>query len=145
VTRKTLRTLLEAIAPAVTAIIEKRERHVEAKIEKCVEEKVEAVRHVIAAEIKQQVTVRRASERTVVIAFNDGTPIGEIYLEGMTIDKGVYQYGRRYAKGDQVSHGGSFWTAQEATSAVPGGRGDHSPARAWRLSEKRTDSRDGAR
>jgi integrin beta 3 len=77
-------------------------------------------------------------ERTFTLCFKDGTPIegGVITFDGLLLDRGVYQHDRPYVRGDVVSHGGSLWIAQEPTSAVPGGRGDGVPARAWRLAVK---------
>lgn len=55
------------------------------------------------------------------------------------IDRGVYQAGTNYVRGDAVTWGGSLWIAQRDTSAKPGNGDDD-----WRLAVKKgRDGRDG--
>jgi integrin beta 3 len=51
------------------------------------------------------------------------------------IDRGVWESGRAYQRGDAVSWGGSLFIAQQATAAKPGTAEEDS--RAWRLAVKR--------
>jgi hypothetical protein len=111
-TRKTLRRILQKIAPGIKTAIDT------AVAAKSVERSVEI------ADLRDRLTALEARNEVIT-------------LDGLLIDRGVYQHDRPYAKGDVVTHAGSLWIAQEATSAVPGGRGDNVPARAWRLARKR--------
>jgi integrin beta 3 len=66
----------------------------------------------------------------------DGNNCGEIKT-GIPLDAGVWSEGRAYVAGDSVSHGGSMFIAQKATSEKPGKSDD------WRLAVKRgADGRD---
>lgn len=65
-----------------------------------------------------------------------GDNCGEIKT-GIPLDAGVWTEERAYVVGDTVSHGGSMWIAQKATSEKPGRSDD------WRLAVKRgADGRD---
>jgi integrin beta 3 len=67
-------------------------------------------------------------ERRKEFAFNFPVPI----------ERGVYEGGRLYQRGDIVSFGGSFWIAQRDTKAYPETNKD------WRLAVKRgRDGKDG--
>lgn len=78
-------------------------------------------------------------ERTATLKFAQGERTEEFPLvfRGTTIYRGVFQPERKYETGDQVTFGGSTWTAMRETEAEkPDGSND-----AWLLSAKR--GRDG--
>jgi integrin beta 3 len=54
-----------------------------------------------------------------------------VFKSPIVLDRGVYQAGRTYEKGDGATYGGSFWIAQDATSEKPG-----DGATKWRLAVK---------
>jgi len=74
--------------------------------------------------------------RAFTLRFERGDRVKEFTFEvPVVIDRGVYSQGREYAPGDGVTWGGSYWIAQEKTTAKPdSGEG-------WRLAVKR--GRDG--
>lgn len=89
----------------------------------------------------EEAVAEHDGERTVTLVRKDGSRLGTITLP-IPIDRGVWKPGTWYGKGDGVTWGGSFWLAQEATSAKPGEAGADS--RAWRLAVKRgTDGKPG--
>ena len=61
----------------------------------------------------------------------DGSPLPGVFTSPVVLDRGVYQAGRTYAKGDGVTFGGSSWIAQDATHEKPG-----DGATKWRLAVK---------
>ena len=72
-------------------------------------------------------------ERTVRLLFKDGTPVeGGVLVLPITIDRGVYEPGKTYERGDGVTHDGHFWIAQDETTEAPG-----DGAKSWRLSVRR--------
>jgi hypothetical protein len=75
-------------------------------------------------------TLEQVDERTARILRADGSELGRLTFSTV-LDRGVYQAGRTYAKGDGVTFGGSFWIAQDATAEKPG-----DGATKWRLSVK---------
>jgi len=84
-------------------------------------------------------------ERTHTISFTrDGVVVRQVsWSVPYVLDRGVYQAGKTYVRGDGVTLGGSFFIAQQTTDARPesGGGG-------WRLAVKRgaegKAGRDGA-
>jgi hypothetical protein len=89
----------------------------------------------------EEAVAEHDGERTVTLVRKDGSRLGTITLP-IPIDRGVWKPGTWYGKGDGVTWGGSFWLAQEATSAKPGEMSADS--RAWRLAVKRgTDGKPG--
>jgi integrin beta 3 len=73
-------------------------------------------------------------ERRVTLRFVQGDRIQEHTLVfPFQLDRGVYQAGRVYERGDSVTWGGSSWIAQ--VDAPPGKPGD--PESGWRLAVKR--------
>lgn len=75
--------------------------------------------------------LEQVDERTWRLLRADGTPLSGVHTTPAVLDRGVYQAGRTYAKGDGVTFGGSFWIAQDATSEKPG-----DGATKWRLAVK---------
>lgn len=76
--------------------------------------------------------VEPVDERAYRLVRADGTAIpGGLLRFAVVLDRGVYQAGRTYEKGDGVTFGGSFWIAQDATSEKPG-----DGATRWRLAVK---------
>jgi Collagen triple helix repeat (20 copies) len=69
--------------------------------------------------------------------YTDGTELVRTIARAVVIDRGVYREGEKYAKGDGVTWGGSFWIAQKDTDSKP-----DSADGSWRLAVKR--GRDGA-
>jgi hypothetical protein len=61
----------------------------------------------------------------LVVKHGDAT---KYFTMPVVIDRGVYEPGKFYAKGDGVTHQGQYWIAQEPTMVKPGGNS------AWRLS-----------
>lgn len=85
----------------------------------------------------EDLSVEFDGERTATLVFMRGEERKAFPLTLPTLlDRGVYQPGRSYAKGDGVTWGGSFWIAQEATDSKPGEGGS-----GWRLAVKK--GRDG--
>jgi integrin beta 3 len=83
-------------------------------------------------------TIEDVDERTFRILRADGSELGRKTFP-VPIDRGVYQAGRTYEKGDGVTLAGSFWIAQDATNEKPG-----DGATKWRLSVKAgRDGREG--
>lgn len=79
-------------------------------------------------------------ERTITHRFMKDDQIKEFAVTlPIVLDRGVWTAGRAYDKGDGVTWGGSFWIAQEATTAKPGE--SSAASRAWRLAVK--SGRDG--
>jgi len=77
-------------------------------------------------------------ERVVTLRFIKGDRIKESAVTfPVVIDRGVYQAGRTYQKGDGVTWAGSWWIAQDTTSEKPG-----NGATKWRLAVKA--GRDGS-
>lgn len=77
-------------------------------------------------------SLTQIDDRTWHLCRADGTVIGDGVLTfDVVLDRGVYQSGRTYEKGDGVTFGGSFWIAQDATSEKPG-----DGATKWRLAVK---------
>lgn len=74
----------------------------------------------------------------VFLRFVRGDIVKEFRLPIVT-DRGIFQLGRSYNKGDGVTYAGSFWIAQEKTQEKPdSGKG-------WRLAVKRgRDGKDGS-
>jgi integrin beta 3 len=75
--------------------------------------------------------LEQIDERAWRLLRADGTPLSGVHAAPAVLDRGVYQAGRTYAKGDGVTFGGSFWIAQAATSEKPG-----DGATSWRLAVK---------
>jgi hypothetical protein len=76
--------------------------------------------------------------RLVARWVREGVTVKEVRLPGI-YDRGVYQVGVDYLKGDAVSYGGGIWIAQKQNAVKPGANSpDHS---AWRLAVK--PGRDG--
>lgn len=69
------------------------------------------------------------------LVFRRGSETKRFRLSN-TCYRGVYESGRLYEKGDQVTHSGSTWTAMADTQDMPG-----DGVTAWLLSSKR--GRDG--
>lgn len=84
--------------------------------------------------------VQQIDERSWRLVRADGTAIpGDVLHFATVLDRGVYQAGRTYEKGDGATYGGSFWIAQDATSEKPG-----DGATKWRLAVKcGRDGKDG--
>lgn len=77
------------------------------------------------------------------LRFTRGDVVKQFRLPGI-VDRGVYKVGEVYLKGDGVTWGGSYWIAQEDTSAKPGEASAES--RAWRLAIKKgSDGKVGPR
>lgn len=71
--------------------------------------------------------------RTVTATYENGERMKTwVFTFPVVIDRGVFQRGTTYGKGDAVSWGGSLWIAQADTDATPDE--GHSP---WRLAAKR--------
>jgi hypothetical protein len=83
-------------------------------------------------------TVTHDGERKFTLRFIRGEEVKEFSFDlAVPLDRGVWKEGC-YAKGDGVSHGGSWWIAQCDTAAKP------DISRDWRLSVKRgRDGKDG--
>lgn len=79
----------------------------------------------------EQAGLEQVDERTWRLVRADGTPVSGEFHAAVVLDRGVYQAGRTYEKGDGVTFGGSFWIAQDATSEKPG-----DGATRWRLAVK---------
>ena len=75
-------------------------------------------------------TIEDVDERTIRILRADGSELGRKTFH-VPIDRGVYQAGRAYEKGDGVTYGGSWWIAQDKTAEKPG-----DGATKWRLAVK---------
>lgn len=71
--------------------------------------------------------------RTLVLKMRgaDREFVREIVLEGMPIDRGVYQSGSKAKAGDGKTYGGSYWIAKQDTDESPTGPSNH-----WRLAVK---------
>jgi integrin beta 3 len=75
-------------------------------------------------------------ERDITFRFTQGEKVKTFdFVLPIVIDRGVYQPGRSYEKGDGATWGGSYWIAQQATTAKPGEASEAS--RAWRLAVKK--------
>lgn len=72
-----------------------------------------------------------SDERGLFLRFFRGDVTKEFRLP-VVLDRGVFSDGKTYGKGDGVTWAGSFWIAQDATSAKPG-----TGATPWRLAVKR--------
>lgn len=72
-------------------------------------------------------------ERTITLCFKNGDPIegGVIKLVGLRIHRGVYQPGKFYECGDEVTRAGATWFAKQDTTNPPDPNGD------WTLSAQR--------
>lgn len=84
----------------------------------------------------EQLKVQYDDERTLRLSVKaTGAPIeGGVIVLPTVIDRGVYQEGRVYAKGDGVTYSGSFWIAQGETDAKP--KETNEASRTWRLAVK---------
>jgi integrin beta 3 len=84
-----------------------------------------------------EITVEHDGERTFAFVGRSGDRVKQLGAATVPVvlDRGVYTVGKTYDKGDGVTWGGSFWIAQEPTSAKPGESGPQS--RAWRLAVKK--------
>jgi hypothetical protein len=78
--------------------------------------------------------------RRIILEFANGETVRKFELTyPVPLYRGVYQDGRSYEHGDQVSYGGSVWIATADTAEKPG-----EGATAWVLANKRgRDGRDG--
>jgi hypothetical protein len=65
------------------------------------------------------------NERTLTIRNGAAT---KYFTLPVVLDRGTYQQGKFYSRGDAVTCNGSYWIAQEPTMVKPGGNS------AWRLS-----------
>lgn len=88
--------------------------------------------------------VDQTDERTVVLSFTRGDTVERYELHfPVLLDRGVFNEGRAYEKGDAVSWGHQLWIAQRDTADKPGEGSD-----AWRLAVRRgrdgKDGKDGA-
>lgn len=84
-------------------------------------------------------SLEQLDERSWRLVRADGTALTGIFRAPTVLDRGVYQAGRTYEKGDGVTFGGSFWIAQDATGEKPG-----DGATKWRLAVKKgSDGREG--
>lgn len=79
-------------------------------------------------------------ERGITLRFAHGEIVKDFSLKfPVLIDRGVYQQGGKYEKGDGVTYGGSLWIAQKDTPDNKPGSGTD-----WRLAVKRgKDGKDG--
>lgn len=75
--------------------------------------------------------LEQIDERAWRLVRADGAPLSGVVKTPSVLDRGVYQAGRTYEKGDGVTFGGSFWIAQDVTSEKPG-----DGATKWRLAVK---------
>jgi integrin beta 3 len=76
-------------------------------------------------------------KRTITLYRKDGSVLGQWDIPIPT-DEGVFKLGTLYRKGAGVTHGGSFWIAQEDTRDRPG------ESKAWRMAVRRgSDGKDG--
>jgi len=83
--------------------------------------------------------LEQIDERSWRLVRADGSALPGVFKAPSVLDRGVYQAGHRYEKGDGVTYGGSFWIAQDETSDKPG-----DGATAWRLAVKHgRDGREG--
>lgn len=80
-------------------------------------------------------------ERTVTLRFVQGERVKEFPITfPIVLDRGVWREGNKYAKGDGVTFGGSFFIAKDDTAAKP------ETDASWRLAVKRgRDGKDGKR
>jgi integrin beta 3 len=86
----------------------------------------------------EDMRVEYDGERAVTLLFERGEERKEYALGiPIPIDRGIYEQGRKYARGDVVSYGGSAFIAQQDTDSKP------ETDKTWRLAVKR--GRDGAR
>ena len=70
--------------------------------------------------------------RRITWVWADGSPVeGWVIKTAIPLDRGVYEEGRLYEKGDSVTYGGSFWIAQDIVDAKPKELSDR-----WRLAVK---------
>jgi hypothetical protein len=68
--------------------------------------------------------------------LRDGSVVKELrHVTKQCIWRGVYEAGKQYLEGDEVTWGGSLWQAKEPTTAKPGEASEAS--RAWVLKVKR--------
>ena len=79
-------------------------------------------------------------ERGITLRFAHAEIVKDFSLKfPVLIDRGVYQQGGKYEKGDGVTYGGSFWIAQKDSPETKPGSGTD-----WRLAVKRgKDGKDG--
>ncbi len=82
-------------------------------------------------------SLEQVDERTWRLVRADGSALSGTFKAPAILDRGVYQTGRTYEKGDGATYGGSFWIAQDVTSEKPG-----DGTTKWRLAVKR--GRDGS-
>ncbi len=81
--------------------------------------------------------LEQVDDRTVRQVRADGSELGRVVFP-VVLDRGVYQAGRTYEKGDAVTFGG-YWIAQDTTSEKPG-----DGATKWRLAIRAgRDGREG--
>jgi integrin beta 3 len=76
-------------------------------------------------------------KRTITLYRKDESVLGQWDIPIPT-DEGVFKIGTLYRKASGVTHGGSFWIAQEDTRDRPG------ESKAWRMAVRRgSDGKDG--
>lgn len=68
---------------------------------------------------------------TVTLCSGDRRVQRQVHMAGMMLDRGVYQSGQAYEKGDAVTYASSYWAAKQDTTEPPKGPGNH-----WRLVAK---------
>ena len=82
-------------------------------------------------------------ERTLTIRLRRGDveKVCPVRMRGLVLYRGVYEAGRPYEEGDQVTYAGSCWIAKRVTTDTPA---EHGAERAWQLATKRgRDGKDG--
>jgi integrin beta 3 len=75
-----------------------------------------------------------ADGRTLVRRYSRGDKVKEVrHTFAVVLDRGVWEEGRTYVKGDSVTYQGQLYIAQDETAAMP-----HTPAAKdnWRLAVK---------
>lgn len=94
-----------------------------------------------------EVYIGQKDERlfTLALSLSAGEPLIKEFVLPIVIDRGVYRPEQKYAKGDGVTFGGSFWIAQvDEPTEKPGIPAPGTPTGAtgeWRLAVKK--GRDG--
>jgi collagen type III alpha len=84
-----------------------------------------------------EITVEHDGERTFTFIGRRGDIVKELGrgVVPALLDRGVWQTGVTYEKGDGTTWGGSFWIAQKQTTAKPGEQGPR--VTDWRLAVKK--------
>lgn len=84
------------------------------------------------------ITVEHDGERTITVKFTQGDRVKAFPFKlPVTLYRGLYDAGKAYETGDEVTWGGSMWIARQETSGIAPDENSPAGKKAWALATMR--------